>query len=642
MSTTPTNVHRPVFPAKAVVTAGMPYGNKELHFGHIGGVFIHADILARFLRDRIGAENVVFVSGTDCYGSAIEADFEKAVEQGFTGTVTDFVSEKHELQKKTLSDYLISCDLFGASALGEAGKIHEALSAEVFERLYASGSLKIDETIQFFDEEKQVFLNGRQVTGYCPIQGCKSEIAHADECSLGHQYNPSQLLNPKSKLSGQTPVRVPVKNWFFDLPAYADFLESLTDAWESETVYRKNLIQTIREFLKKPSIYVKKDLLEDISGYEDMPDYTVVVEEQKPSAALYFADLDERDRAVSAFDKRGMRYRTGKTIVPFRISGNISWGIPIPEKDGVKDLTFWVWPESLWAPVSFTKTVLGDGIDGTRWEKWWKSDDARVYQFIGEDNIYFYAIAEMGLFRAVSEDLRFPVVIPNHHLLFGKNKASSSGAIKPPMAADLLQYYTTDQLRLHFMNAGLSERSVGFEPKVIMGKEGSFDAVLQEGTLVNNVLNRLIRSCFYTTQKYHDGFYPGGTPSPEVIERANQTILDFEKLMADCTLFKVFELLNLYFRDASKDWAAKSKTEDVNQITQVLIDTFHVVRVATLLFHAITPLSCEGIRDYLCVDDRIWDWNYAFEPLSFYLLPEHKFKFLEPRVDFFPKHERQV
>ncbi len=62
---------RPVFPKRAVITAGMPYGNKELHFGHIGGVFIHADVFARFLRDRIGEDNVIFVSGTDCYGSPI-------------------------------------------------------------------------------------------------------------------------------------------------------------------------------------------------------------------------------------------------------------------------------------------------------------------------------------------------------------------------------------------------------------------------------------------------------------------------------------------------------------------------------------------------------------------------------------------
>ena len=84
---------RPKFPKRAVITAGMPYGNKELHLGHIGGVFIHADMFARFMRDRIGKENVIFVSGTDCYGSPIVEDYRQKVENGlFKGTIDEFSS----------------------------------------------------------------------------------------------------------------------------------------------------------------------------------------------------------------------------------------------------------------------------------------------------------------------------------------------------------------------------------------------------------------------------------------------------------------------------------------------------------------------------------------------------------------------
>ena len=128
--------NRPSFPKRAVITAGMPYGNKELHFGHVGGVFVHADIFARFLRDRLGAENVIFVSGTDCYGAAIEIGYETEKNDGFDGTIEDYVAHNHEKQKQTLSDYQISLNLFGASALGEGGKIHTALSAEIFNQLY--------------------------------------------------------------------------------------------------------------------------------------------------------------------------------------------------------------------------------------------------------------------------------------------------------------------------------------------------------------------------------------------------------------------------------------------------------------------------------------------------------------------------
>jgi len=633
---------RPSFPKRAVVTAGMPYGNKELHFGHVGGVFVHADIFARFLRDRLGAANVIFVSGTDCYGATIEAGYEQAQAEGFPGSLLDYVKKNHLDQKQTLAKFQILPDLFGASALGEAGKIHADLSEKVFNRLHENGVLRLEETLQFFDEEKGVFLNGRQVTGRCPIQGCKSEVAYADECALGHQFNPTELIAPVSVLSGKRPSQVAVKNWFFDLPAYQEILEREVKSWEADPVYRKNLTMVIREFLKKPAIYVKKELVEDIKVLPNMPAFNVIGDEQKPSWALLFEDLDKRSKAVEILARHGIRYRTGKALVPFRLSGNVKWGIPVPEKDDVSGLTFWVWPESLWAPISFTKTHLGDGVDGDGWERFWKSGDAKVYQFIGEDNIYFYAIAEMGLFLALDEGYRLPVVVPNHHLLYGKTKASSSGARKPPKAAELLDHYTPEQLRLHFMNASLGERNVGFEPKAFMDQGGGFDTVLNEGNLITNVFNRLVRSGFYTLQKHNDGVYPSVAVSAPVKERSDETILAYERMMAEFSFGKIFELLNLYLRDANKDWSVRSKNAAPGDMDQLLADTFHVVRVAAALFHPIVPEGCEMIRDYLGADARIWDWAHIFEPLAFFIAPGQKFRFLEPRVDFFSKHPAQL
>ena len=635
---------RPAFPKRAIVTGGMPYGEKELHFGHVGGNFLHADIFARFMRDRIGSENVIFVSGTDCYGAGVMLGYERALDEGFVGSLEDFVTRNHIKQKETLESYQISLNLYGASALGEAGKIHDSMSSDVFMRLHGNGSLALDETMQFYDSEKGVFLNGRQVIGQCPIQGCKSEKAYADECSLGHQYSPEELINPISVLSGKTPDRIPVKNWFFDLPSYTEQIESLVEAWDKDPSYRKVLLTVIREFLRKPSIYVKKENVGDIRSYPDMPSFNVEEDVNKTTWELVFPDLVSREKAVSIMAQNSIRYRTGKTLVPLRLSGNVSWGVPVPEINGASGLTFWVWPESLWAPISFTKTVLGDGTHGKEWEKWWKSEDARIYQFIGEDNIYFYAIAEMGMFMALNDSMTLPTVVPNRHLLFGKTKASSSGEVKPPMADELLEHYTPEQLRMHFMNASLSERNVGFEPKAFFPekKDNAFDSVLQEGNLVTNVLNRIVRSCFYTVQKHCDGVYPTGTVSESVRNRSDETILAYERMMSEFAFDKIFELLNIYLRDANKDWSARSKSEDADEIKQLLVDTFHIVKVAAVLFHPVTPIGCEMIRDYLGIDERLWNWDSIFEPLDFFINPDHVFKFLEPRVDFFSKHPSQL
>ena len=198
---------RPEFPKRAIITGGMPYGNKKLHFGHIGGVFVFADVYARFLRDRLGDENVIFVSGTDCYGSPIAESYRKLVaEQGFKGTIHDFVEENHKAQKKTLDDYMISLNIFGASGLGRTAEIHNKVSDWFIRTLYKNGHLHRISTKQFYDEKAGCFLNGRQVIGKCPVDGCQSEKAYADECDLGHQYMPENLINPKSTLTGDTPI----------------------------------------------------------------------------------------------------------------------------------------------------------------------------------------------------------------------------------------------------------------------------------------------------------------------------------------------------------------------------------------------------------------------------------------------------
>ena len=129
---------RPEFPKRAIITAGMPYGNKTLHCGHVGGLFIHADTFARFMRDRIGKENVIFVSGTDCYGSPIMEGYRKLKEtSGFTGSIEDYVKFNHDFQKKTLKQFQVSLDFYGASGLNPAKDIHAETSKEVFETLRA-------------------------------------------------------------------------------------------------------------------------------------------------------------------------------------------------------------------------------------------------------------------------------------------------------------------------------------------------------------------------------------------------------------------------------------------------------------------------------------------------------------------------
>lgn len=633
---------RPDFPKRAIITAGMPYGNKTLHFGHIGGVFIPADIFARFLRDRIGKENVIFQSGTDCYGSAIELGYKKETEEGFEGSITDYVKKNNKSQKDILEAYGVSLNIFEGSAIGESGEAHTLVSRAIFDELYKKNLLKVEQTLQFYDEQKGMFLNGRQVTGRCPINRCKSETAYADECSLGHQFDPSELINPISLLSGERPILKPVDNWFIDLTEYKSTIIDAVNQWKTKPAFRNVLSNVINEFLEPPSLYIKKENIDVLETINEFPEHEIIEEENKASSQIVFKDLDDRKKAVELLKSMGVRCRTGKTLVPLRLSGNISWGIPIPEHDNIKDLTFWVWPESLWAPISFTKAYLDKINSDLTWEDWWKSDDAQVFQFIGEDNIYFYGIAEIALFEALDKDIRLPMIIPNHHLLYGKKKASSSGEIKPPSAMSLLDFYTPEQLRIHFMNASLGEKAISFNPTSVLGDKSSFDPVFYEGNLLTNVFNRLVRSAFYTLQKTNNNLFPLSIPySPSVIEKCNELILEYEHLMFNCNFDKAFELLNIFLKNANKDWVEISKKGTDEEINQLIMDTFHIIRTCMVLVHPIAPKCCEMIQSYLRVDDRIWSWDYIFEPLEFFTGDNHEFEFLQPRIDFFPKHPSQ-
>lgn len=655
--------NRPIFPKRAVITAGMPYGNKELHLGHIGGVFIHADTFSRFLKDRIGKENVIFVSGTDCYGSPIFEHYRNLVSNGaFKGTIDEFVQLNHKKQKEVLDSYHVAIDLFAASSFGTAAEIHREVSSDFIKRLYLNGHLAKMTTSQFYDTELDILLNGRQVVGQCPVAGCPSERGYADECSLGHQYMPIELINPKSTLTGKKPEMRDVTNWYLKLDSFHGLLTQWVEKLKEYPASRHFVQKSIQEFLEPPVIYLKRDQLDLVNAIKDsLPEFILRNEESKTSVLLIFDSLVKREKACSVLAANSIRYRTGKTLVPFRLTGNIEWGVPAPSLEGLENLTIWVWPESLWAPISFTIALLKlQKKDTDTWKDWWCSKDSKVYQFMGEDNIYFYGPAEIAMFMGtqgntpstdpLEGELQLPELIANNHILFLDKKASSSGQIKPPMAGELLNYYTAEQLRAHFLGLGLGLRSVSFQPKPLNPKanEKDGDPVLKEGNLLSNALNRAIRSCFYTSQKYYDGKIPVGDISSEILEESHNTILEFEKLMYKCDFHQAMSLMDTYIRSINKYWSKNIKEaeagNDMKLHRQVLVDTFHMVRTAIVLMHPIAPVGTEMVLEYLGLGEDFWNWDKIFEPIYAFMKnpEEHRLKFLEPRVDFFKKHPSQV
>ena len=667
------NASRPTFPHRAVITGGMPYGNKNLHFGHIGGVFVPADFFARFLRDRIGADNVCFVSGTDCYGSPIMEGFRKKVEDGYEGTIIDYVRTNHEAQKAALDAYGISLNIYAGSGLEPAVGYHTKLTDDLIRRLHDQGKLMKLSTKQFFDVEAGQFLNGRQVQGRCPVAGCKSEKAYADECDLGHQFDPEELIAPVSQLTGTTPELRSVDNWYFDLPSYGDYLKGLMDEWDDDEQIRPVVTKTVRESLAEPVIFCQMKFREAFDAIEEtLPAHTLIEPAgNQQSFQVVFANWRDRDAARQILEANNIRFRTGKTLLPFRITGNISWGVKAPELEDTHDLTVWCWPESLWAPISFVRCALATAPAGTYstcdWRDWWCDPEAAVYQFIGQDNIYFYCVAQPAMWDALDWGLMQDTPVANHHILFMNKKASSSGKIAPPMAKELLDFYTPEQLRCHWLSLGLDARAVSFSPKAFdtsvshknkkTGEEVLVkddprvaDPALKESAFLTNIFNRLARSCFYGAQNACDGHLPTVAPDPSVVEAAREATLAFERRCYAFDAHGALEVAEAFCRDANKRWgeASKAAKGDNAAYEQALADAFVALRTTTLLMHAAAPFGCERISEHLAFDqDLFFSWEHAFEgPLELCALAgetaaEHALVALPPRFDFFEQHPTQ-
>ena len=669
---------RPTFPTHAVVTAGMPYGNKDLHFGHLAGVFVPADICARFLRDRIGADNVLFVSGTDCFGSPIDEGYRKAVAAGEApgdGSISAYVKSHHDAQKATLDAYDISLDVYEGSGIGRCGEIHAEVTDCIVRDLHALGLLEERGGMQFFDVEANTFLNGRQVIGHCPVQGCKSEKAYADECDLGHQFDPADLIAPRSTVTGTVPELRAVDNWYFRLPDFRDVIASHADVLDADERVRAVTTSTIREFLASPVIFVKNEYEEAYRSVADeLPEHRFApAEKGRVSFSLAFEDFADRDRARGVLASAGVeKLRMGKALVPFRITGNIDWGVPSPVLEGEEERCVWCWPESLWAPISFSAAALearGEDDDGA-WRRWWCDDGSEVFQFIGQDNLYFYGVAQTALFSALAESdpsgrfsfcgLRQSTLVPSYHVLYQGRKASSSGTSKPPSADELLAHYAAEELRAHWAAQAVGLKSASFRPKPFDADadEQAADPVAKEGALLKNIANRIARSCFYTAQKHCSGRAPLGEVSPEAAAECERVILAFERCMHRFETWSAMSLLDEFLRGVNKWWSqasreATSAGDDANQaaaIRAVLVDAFHYLRTAIVLLHPIAPRGSELVFSHLdihaspsggCGEPHagFFSWAHIFEGMEFWATPAERDEGSMTLVEIPPRYD---
>lgn len=195
------------------ITSALPYANGPIHIGHLAGVYIPADIYARYL--RLKGEDVLFIGGSDEHGVPITI---KARQLGVSPQ--DIVDKYHGIIKKSFEDFDISFDVYSRTS----APIHHETASEFFKKLYDDGKFIEKSNEQYYDEENKQFLADRYITGICPH--CAFEKAYGDQCeNCGTSLSPLELINPKSALSGNVPVLKETKHWYLPLDQYEEWLD---------------------------------------------------------------------------------------------------------------------------------------------------------------------------------------------------------------------------------------------------------------------------------------------------------------------------------------------------------------------------------------------------------------------------------
>ena len=332
------------------VTTALPYANGPLHLGHVAGVYIPADIYVKYLKAK--GEDVVFIGGTDEHGVPISI---KAKNEGVTPK--EVVDRYHNIIKDSLKGLGVSLDYFGQTS----SKGHYETSSEWFKKLSDDGVFREEVSQQYYDEENNQFLADRYITGDCPE--CKNEGAYGDQCEkCGATLNATDLINPKSALSGNKPVLRDTKHWFLPLDKFEPWLKEWIE--EMRPVLKANVYGQVKSWL----------------------------------------DAGLHQRAITR---------------------DLDWGVPVPVEGG-EGKVLYVWFDAPIGYVSFTKQLLENDYNRNWEDYWKKDGNSQLVHFLGKDNIVFHSVIFPSMLKSMGDYILPQNVPANEFLNLEGEKFSTS------------------------------------------------------------------------------------------------------------------------------------------------------------------------------------------------------------------------
>ena len=517
---------------RTTVTSALPYANGPVHIGHLAGVYVPADIYVRYL--RLKGEEVLFVGGSDEHGVPVT---QRARKEGITPQ--DVVDRYHGIIKESFKEFGISFDVYSRTT----SDVHHKFASDFFRKLYDEGKLVEQSTKQFYDEKTEKFLTDRDVVGECPY--CHKQ-AYGNQCEegCGRALEPTELINPRSKETGETPVLKETKNWYLPLNEYQQWLKE----W---------ILEGHKEW--RPNVY---------------------------GQCKSWLDMDLQPRAMTR---------------------DLDWGIPVPV-EGAEGKVLYVWFDAPIGYVSNTKELCDKEPEKWgSWEKWWQDEETRLLHFIGKDNIVFHCIIFPTMMKAHGGYVMPDNVPSNEFLNLEDDKISTSRNWAVWLHEYLVDFPGKQDVLRYVLTANAPEtKDNNFTWKDFQARNNN-ELVAVYGNFVNRALvlthkyfDGKVPACGELTD------YDKATIAEFMDVKAEvEKLLDaFKFREAQKEAMNLARIGNKYLADTEPWKLAKTDMERVGTILNLSLQLAANLAIA---FEPFLPFSSEKLRGMLGMESFEWE-----------------------------------
>lgn len=531
-------------PKRYMVTSALPYANGPLHIGHVAGAYLPADIYVRYLRAK--GKDVVWICGSDEHGAAITL---RAKKEGTTPKA--IVDKYHAMIGDAFKEFGISFDHYDRTS----SERHHKTAQEFFTALNDKGSFEIKTSEQLYDEKEEQFLADRYITGTCP--NCDYDQAYGDQCErCGSTLSPLELINPKSTLSGNTPVKRETSLWYLPMGDHEDWIRD----------------------------YIQDGVLDKKKHHDPKTWKNHVIGQCKS-----WIDAGLQSRAMTR---------------------DLDWGVPVPV-EGADGKVLYVWLDAPIGYVSATKAWAEK--NGKEWEPYWKDDETALIHFIGKDNIVFHCIIFPILLKERG-DYILPTNVPANEFMNLQGDKISTSRNWAVWLHEYLEEFPGRQDELRYVLGSILPEQKDSE---FTWNEFQDRVNNELADILGNFVNRAV---VLTGKYFDGTIPVEGEYSPEdlkVLEemRSKRAIVGssieayrFREALQEA--MNIARLGNKYLADSEPWKIFKTDPERVQTILNVCLQ---IVSECTVVLDPFLPFSMEKIRVAMGIGIQAWD---SQDPIS--------------------------